>query len=283
VRKETLLFFVVILVSSCAGLGFSGGKPQAAEAPAPVETPALSGHGQAGSVHWMAGPRGGLLTIIGVSNPQSKHENEIENARMDAARKAAMYHGIQGTIETVNTVGAGFLDYYFNSDINLQYDKNYEQYLDHLTFEPENDVFRVEGAVFVRMRYSAPDLGNFSYSSNMGTDGRPAWINSGNLPVIDNYTAAAGFAGRRSWLKDTINASCDDAVAKLISSFSTQVSTDETSLSGYGSSTSVRVLSEGRLKNFQVLEFWIDPETRAVWTLAVAQVFDPVSDQVSED
>jgi len=59
--------------------------------------------------HWIVKPSGGALTVIGVSNPMLKRQDEIAAAKEDAARKAAMYFYIQGRIETVTTRERAFL------------------------------------------------------------------------------------------------------------------------------------------------------------------------------
>jgi hypothetical protein len=81
-----------------------------------------------------------------------------------------------------------------------------------------------------------------------------------------------GFAGKRSRLKDTVNASCDSAVAALIESASSRITAAESSAAGSNSLSAVHIRSEGRLVNFHVLEFWIDPDSGAAWTLAAARI-----------
>jgi hypothetical protein len=57
----------------------------------------------------------------------------------------------------------------------------------------------------------------------------------------------------------------------MIESLSTTVNTKEISVSGKGSSSFTHTVSEGTLYGFQVIEFWIEPETRYVYTLAIAK------------
>jgi len=226
---------------------------------------------------WVSGPVNGQFIIVGVSGRLSGNtglENEINTAKLDAARKASMYHGIQGSVELINTTGSGgFFDYSSDSRLDLQYDTNFELYAERLTFDPEKDVIRGDGATFVRFRYNVSGLDvNHNPVTNKG---RPAWANNRDLPHYEGYTTVVGFAGRRSRLRDTINASLDSAAAKLIESASTQVSTGESSYAGgflTTSQTTMHIRSEGRMTNFIVLEFWIDSETGAVSTLAIARV-----------
>jgi hypothetical protein len=227
---------------------------------------------------WVLGPRDGLLTVIGVSGRLIKADDEIEAAKLDAARKVGMYYGIQGSFEIVNTTTGSFFDYEANSILNLNYDPDFARYGESLSFNPETDVIRIPGAtgvggaVFVRMRYNAPDLVNINNYSSVKKDSRPTWINNRDLPQFLDYTTAVGFAGKRARLQDTINASFYNAAAVLIQSASSQVTTSETDVAGSGSSSSIHIRSEGSLQNFHVLELWIDPVTGGVYTLAFARV-----------
>ena len=255
------------LVFSCASLEAGKGDPLSSESAGN-----LSMKEQYEAGHWVSGSKNGLLTIIGVSNPQLRQETEIQNAREDAARKAAMFHGIQGSVRTVNRTGSGLLDYAFDSSVDLVYDFNYEKYLDKLQYEPDKDIFRFDGAVFIRMQYQVPGLADISYTSAKNTDGRPVWISSADLPRFEGFTTVVGFSGNQRWLKDTITKSGENAIARLIEGSSSRVTTGETAVSGYGASSVIYSQSAGRLLNFRVLEFWIDPASRAVWTLAAAKV-----------
>jgi len=223
---------------------------------------------------WVSGPVNGKFIIIGVSGKYTKPADEIEAAKLDAARKAAMYHGIQGSFELINTTGSrGYFDFSADTKLDLNYDNNYGNYTERLSFNPETDVIRGNGATFVRFRYniSGSDFNHYPVKNS----GRPSWVNNRNLPQFAGYTTAVGYAGKRLKLKDTISASYDSAAARLIETASTQMSTKEASASVNRSTsvyTTTHVRSEGRLMNFQVLEFWIDPETGGVSSLAIARV-----------
>ena len=218
---------------------------------------------------WISGPLDGKFIIIGVSGRLQKPNDEIEAAKLDAARKAAMYYGIQGTIELTNTTGSGgFFDYSVNSKIDLQYDTNYDQYIENLDYNPK-DVFRGDGAVYVRFIYNISTDINYSPEKYSGP---PPWINNRNLPQFEGYETAVGFAGKRSRLRDTIYASCESVIARLIETASFQVSTKDISVTGGSSKTSTEIRSEGRLNDFQVLEIYIEPGNGSVHTLAAARV-----------
>ena len=268
--KGGWLLLVAALALSCAGMDAGRDNPLYADEPVAVQNQPM--REQSENAHWVAGAQSGLLTIFGVSNPQLRRETEIENAMEDAARKAAMFQGIQGSVRTVNRTGSGFLDFTFDSSVDYTYDSNLEKYRDRLKYEPDKDIIRIDGAVFIKMQYEVPGQENISYVAAKITDGRPAWINSVDLPRFEGYTVVVGFARNQRWLKDTITKSSEDAVARLIERSSSQVTTNETSVSGYGSSSVIYTQSAGSLLHFRVLEFWIDPESRAVWTLAVAKI-----------
>ena len=220
---------------------------------------------------WISGPLDNKFIIIGVSGRLQRAEDEIETAKLDAARKAALYHGIQGSIEMANTTGsAGFFDYSADSKIDLDYDTDFEKYKESLVFDAERDVFRGTGATYVRFTYNTSDSGlNYSPASAVGV---PSWVNNRNLPQFEGYETAVGFAGKRSRLRDTVNASCDSVIARLIESVSFQVTTKDSTVAGGSSTVTTSIKSEGRLENFQVLEFYIEPNNGAVHTLAIARV-----------
>jgi hypothetical protein len=71
-------------------------------------------------------------------------------------------------------------------------------------------------------------------------------------------------------VKDTFAKSCDSAAAAIVSQLSTTIVTDST-ITSTGNITTHTQKSAGKLMHFMVLDIWIDPATRAVWTLAIAQ------------
>ena len=272
--KNSWLFLAVVLFASCGSFGIKSGSDKAsaggysAGQPKYVEI-SMQEHHSTGS--WVSGPLNGRMVIIGVSGRLTKPDDEIQTAKEDAARIASMYHGILGSVELVNTTGSGgFFDYSANSILNLRYNLNYEQYIERLTFDPEKDVLRVDGATFVRFLFDVSNL-DVDYSPRAGGN-RPSWVSNRDLPEFAGYTTAVGFAGRRSRLRDTVFASCESAAAILIESASTRVSSSETSVAGSGYTTTLYIKSEGRLTNFQILGFWIDPDNGSVSTLAIARV-----------
>jgi len=225
---------------------------------------------QGASGHWITRPSENTLIIIGVSGPQVKRDSEIAAAKEDAARKAAMYHGIRGNIESYHSSGANYFDFEADSKIELEYDTDYAKYIDRLTFDPEHDVITTDDAVFVRFKY-ATMVTPVNFITSMNDDGRPNWTHSRELPRIDGYITAVGLARNQVRLKDTIRKSSEAAVARMIEDVSTQITSSDKSVTGMGASGQIRTKSEGKLDNFHIVEFWIDPKTKYVYTLAIAR------------
>jgi len=231
----------------------------------------VSAKGTSGTLNsfWITLPRPGSLVIIGVSGRQSKRELEIELAREDAARKAAMYHSVWADVEDIQNIGPHSLNYFINYEINLDYDRDLEKYAEKLTFNSNRDVLNIDGSVFIRFSYPSSFPAGISYGFAREADGSPEWVR--NPPEeIDGFITGVGFSGKRFYLRDTFEKSCDAAVAALVSRVSTVVTVemiseeDRNTLFSYQQST-------GRLDHFFVLEIWVDPKDKSVWTLAIAR------------
>ena len=222
--------------------------------------------------NWIAVSTDNKLTVIGVSNPLLRRQDEITAAKEDAARKIAMYYGIQANMEVTNRTGFDFFDYEHESNIEIKYDTNFEKYIDQLTFDPENDVLRTSEAVFIRFKYNTSVEG-INYSVRIEND-RPSWTRNQNKPDFEGYVTVVGFSRNQRRLKDTILKSIENAVVRMIEETSTTVKTREVSAAGQGSSGFIHAISEGTLSNFMVIEFWVEPQTRFVYTLAIARIVE---------
>ena len=265
VLKYSWLLFIAAGLVSCATLNTNSGN---VNAPVYVES-SMQEYSDAGL--WVSGPLNNQFVVIGVSARLTKPDAEIDAAKEDAARRVSMYHGIQGSVEMANTIGSGgFFDYSADSRLDLQYSKNIEQYLESLTFDPVKDVIRITGATIVRFRYNSVSPG-INYVPEK-ISGRPSWVNGRNLPEFPGYTTVVGYAGKRTQFRDTVFASCESAAAKLIESASSSMGISETTGSNRSSLSSMYISSTGRLSNFQILGFWINPDNYSVTTLAIARV-----------
>ncbi|WP_461256577.1 hypothetical protein [Treponema sp. R80B11-R83G3] len=225
---------------------------------------------QVASGHWITSPSENSIIIIGISGLHTKKDDEITSAKEDAARKVAMYHGVRGNIESTYSNGVNFFDYIADSKIELDYDTDIEKYIDKLTFDSVNDVFRTDNSVFVRFKYAVPSI-SVNFTASLNKDGRPNWTYSRDLPKIDGFLTAVGFARNQVRLKDTVKKSTEAAVARLIEGMSTRVTSTDKTGTGMGASSMIQTKSEGKINNFQIIEFWIDPKTGYVYTLAIAK------------
>jgi hypothetical protein len=261
-----MCLIIAVMLCACASV------PQApSDLPAAEEEPVsgMSLRTQHDSGRWITRPDDSALIIIGISGTRSKPEAEIENALDDAARKAAMFYGIRGSIDSVHAVGPGFLDWYFESEVNLEYDAGYEQYKESLTFDPQSDVLRAGGAVFVRFRHSAGIPQGIQYSSSRNADGSPEWIR--RPPRIEGFLTGVGYAGKHQRLQDAVMRSFETAAAALLVQQSQEVESEAASSSEAGSYNGSLQHSAGGLAQFLVLEWYIDPKTQGVYTLAIAK------------
>jgi hypothetical protein len=267
------IFFVLLFIFSFSNTVFCSGNREDSSPSVNesfTDNPSqLSMKEQYETGHWFAKHSGNILTVIGVSNPMIKRQDEITAAKEDAAKKTAMYFWIQGRIETVNNTGSNFFDYFYDSNIQLLYDTELEKYKDKLTYDPQNDVLITREGIFIRFQYPA-SVTEINYSGGI-VSGQPTWIKNSGKPEFAGFVTAVGFSRNQIRLKDTIYKSAENAVVRMIESLSTTVNTKETSVTGQSSSSFVHTLSEGILREFHVIEFWIEPKTRYVYTLAVAR------------
>jgi len=225
---------------------------------------------QAASGHWITRPSENTIIIIGISSQHVKKDDDISEAKEDAARKVSMYHGIRGYIESFHNSGVNFFDYISDSKIELDYDTDFEKYIDQLSFDPKVDVINIDKSVFVRFKYSTASI-HVDFTASLNENGRPNWTYSRDLPEIDEYMISVGFARNQVRLKDTIKKSTEAAAARLIEDMSAQIMSYDKSATGKGASSMIQTRSQGKLFNFQIIEFWIDPETGYVYTLAIAK------------
>ncbi|MCL2271670.1 MAG: hypothetical protein FWC19_02555 [Treponema sp.] len=217
---------------------------------------------------WFMLPSDNKLIVIGISNPMIKRQDEIISAKEDAARKIAMFFGVHGTVEVTNSIGSNILDYSHESNISLSYDSDYESFIDKLKYDPKDILITAE-AVFIRFWFDA-DIDGINYTADTGVN-RPAWTRNQDLPDIPGYVTSVGFARNQRRLKDTIFKSTEDAITRMIADLHTVINTKEISIAGKNSSSYIHTKSEGNINNFHVIELWIDPDTRFVYTLAVAR------------
>lgn len=215
------------------------------------------------------------LVFTGVAGIRSRIEESVALALEEAAKKLAIFERVEGSMSSYASQGGRLLDYRFETTSSVDYNQNYRDYVEKLEFDPDTDVFQQENAVFVRARYrgSLP----LSYQSRpAGPGGRPSWVD--NPPeTISGYAAGTGYAGRRNAHRDTVIASYENAILTLIQKQNSKTWSTSEGFRGAGfldySAVSQKGMSaDGVLTGFYVLEIWIDPASRAVWTLAIARL-----------
>jgi len=268
------IYFVLLFLFSLTNVSFCSGDKESDSQNTNVIVKEnnlllLSMQEQYEAGYWITKPSANALTVIGVSNPMIKRQDEIAAAKEDAARKAAMYYGINGRIETASGNGSNLLDYLYYSNAELVFDTDYKKYINLLTFDQQKDVLVTREGIFVRFQY-AEAVTEINYSAKI-VNGKPSWLKNSERPEFEGYITAVGFSRNQRRLKDTVIKSAEDAALRMIESLSTSVNTKEVSTSGQGSSSNIHTVSEGSIYGFQVIEFWIEPVTRYVYTLAVAR------------
>jgi len=215
-------------------------------------------------------PEPGNLIILGVAGRQSSREMELDIAKEDAARKASMYHKVSGTFVEWQNLGSGFWDYDVGSASWLEYDEDLELYKNRLSFDPDKDLTRdSDGVTYIRFSYPAIFPGNINYSFEKNQDGSPEWT-SRPPDRINDFISGVGHSGRQGRFADTVRKSYEAAVIAIVSKVSTSMEISDTSFQGQ-IELYTRRQSSGTLSNFLVIEIWIEPETQAVWTLAIAR------------
>ena len=222
---------------------------------------------QAALGNWLTTPSNSsnTLTVIGVASQEIWREDEILAAKVDAARRVAMFHSLYGVI--IHRVGP----YSFERTANFEFGTNYTEFIEQLRFDPEHDVKRYGGAVLVRFSYTTRVTPvNFVFRHD--GRGRPEWLVTHILPDVPGYIAMVGFAGNQMWLRSTIMQSLENAAERMIAAISTRVRLEQIYVSGFGLVPYAYLTSEAALRNFRVLEFWIDPTNGSVHTLAIARL-----------
>jgi hypothetical protein len=285
-RKFVALLPWIFVFSACIS------PPPVVLEPAPK--PALESPALVDRAFWDTAPSPDFLFFIGASAIRRDREESIRLALEDAARKTAMYHSLEGRYESRIDVGTGFLEYYADTASSLDYDEDYLKYTEELSYDPERDIVQWENSLFVRARYplAGSEPGGIAWTAaNMPTgavpDGRPAWVNA-PPPDIPGYVYGVGLAGRRAYNRDTVNASCDAAAFAIIRNLSGRVKggsadVQKSGAFGYSGAASASVSSALILKGFYVLDIWIDPASKAVWTLAIARGYNDGNDLQEED
>jgi hypothetical protein len=261
-QKILIVLFCSFLVFACAsgqaGLSFSSNEGK--------QTSFTS------SKVWNTHPANGQLVLIGAAGRQQRKEDAVTLALKDAAKKAAFFYGIYGRTETFVQTGVSYYDFDLGKSIEFVYDENYVKYIDQFEFDAVKDVFEEEDSVFVRVRFKGGSVPPVNFKPTAaGTI--PEWI---KRPPRDfnGYSVGVGFAPRHSYYKDAIIASYEAAAASILNKVHGKAgsSYESQETEGYVDLRTMDTqFAEGFLTDFYVLETWLDPNDKSVWTLAIAR------------
>ncbi|MDR0710547.1 MAG: hypothetical protein LBF77_10840 [Spirochaetaceae bacterium] len=223
------------------------------------------------SGYWVTRPRGGAMTILGIAGRRGTREEAVREALSDAARKAALYHGVYGESAAVLNQGSGNLDYFSDFDYRLDLLTDSEGYIGELIFDKDKDILEKEGSVMVRVQYS----GIFdipAYETGL-EDGIPGWVNNYTASV-PGFLAAVGYSKNRGSLQKTCQASYENAIVSLLPRLSSKVANEVLDAAG-GKITRNVAANSGVLENVMILETWFDRKANALWTLVAAREKTP--------
>jgi hypothetical protein len=251
-----------LLFVSCAG---AASRNRIETPPTEVSAPSLEEIYDSG--YWVTRPAASGLTVIGIAGRRMNRDDAIQEALADAARKAALYHGIRGESASVLSQGSGTLDYFSARDYQLDLLNNAEQYINSLVFDKDRDVLEKNGAVFVRLHY--PGVFDIpTYEMTMEED-MPAWVKQCNAD-IPGFLTGIGQARNKGTYQKTYLASYEDAIVSLLPHLSSKVISTVIDVEGNKRNQNI-MTSSGVLEKVMILETWLDKRTNAVWTLLAAK------------
>jgi len=225
-------------------------------------------------------PAGNGLVFIGVAGKRSNPKETLQFALEDAARRVALFHEVAGEYAVQNNIGSGAFDYTHNTYTSLYYNKEEaKRYIDTLQFNVDTDTIEIENTFFVRTVYPSALPVPVKYRPvYRGPDKKPDWVD--NPPAeIEGYEVGIGYSGRHSSLADACVNSGNNAIFAIIRNVNTVFRSSNMlyntgGLFGYKTASDNITYSYGILTGFYVLDTWIDPHAKTVWTLAIAKKFN---------
>jgi hypothetical protein len=247
--------------------GFCAGEQDDVSSAPPVLPEEASLEAVFDSGYWVTRPSGSVITVFGVAGRRGNREEGVRLALLDAARKAALSHGLHAESASILNQGAGTLDYFSDFDYRLELRRNPEEFLDALIFDRDRDALEKNGVVFVRARYAGVSAVP-PYASAL-EDGTPDWTKK-YVVTIPGFLAGIGHSKNRGSLQKTYEASYENALVSLLSQLSTRVDSDIAD-AGSGRVSRNVTRSAGNLAEVMILETWFDRKTNAVWTLVAAR------------
>jgi hypothetical protein len=219
------------------------------------------------SGYWVSAQSDAGIMVIGIAGRRANRKEAISEALADAARRVALYHGVQGESAVVLNQGSGNLDYFSDFDYKLVLLSKVENYINDLIFDQEKDVLEKNGAVIVRTQYTGVSTVP-PYNSAL-EDGTPNWVKNYGAD-IPGFLTAVSYSKNKGSPQKTYQASYENAIVSLLPRLSTRMANEVVDVVG-GRMTQNYSVSSGTLENVMILETWIDKKTGAVWTLLVAK------------
>lgn len=222
-------------------------------------------------------PTGEGIVFIGVAEKRSNPKETVKFALESAAQRVAVFYRISGEFVVEHNIGSGAFDYLAKTHTRLYADKEQsKQYVEALQYDADTDSLELENSFLIRTVYKSTLPYPVNYRPKYaGVDRKPDWVD--NPPdKIEGYEMGIGFSGRYSSFSDTITNSWYNAVFAIIRNINTSSQSNDllyqntNSLFGYKTSNDNKLYSFGALCYFYVLDTWIDPKTKSVWTLAIA-------------
>ena len=226
-------------------------------------------------------PREGELVFLGVAGKRSSRKETMKYALEDAARRVVLFNQVSGEYAVESSIGSGVFDYSNKTKTAMFYNEgDIVKYVDSLKYDEveKSDTIEIDKTIFIRTTYPATLPFPVSYRPTYSVkDKKPSWVDNPNV-VIPGYEVGIGYSWRySSQFKTWIN-SYNNAVFSIIRNINSssrgevELRQNTGGLFGYKKSTNESTTySYGTLYGFYVLDAWMDPETRAVWTLAIAR------------
>jgi hypothetical protein len=270
----------IVLMSSCVTAESFSPDLQTMEVPQTTESPVeifpevrdifnRSFDEQYTSGYWITRPLDGTIPVVGIAGRRGNRDEAVQAALSDAARKAALYHGVYAESAAVLNQGSGYLDYFADFDYRLTIQSDPSVYTDSLIFDKDDDVYEKNGSIYVRVKYSGvADIP--AYNSGM-ENGVPDWVKNYRADV-PGFLTAVGASRNKGSPQATCRASYENAIVSLLPELTAKIAGSVTDAPG-GKLQQNITISQGNLTNVMILETWFDSKTGSVWTLLVAKEY----------
>jgi hypothetical protein len=265
-----LLMAAVIVMASCAATESSRMVPQTKEEASREISEDLFSRSfdeLYTSGHWVTRPSGGAIPVIGIAGRRSNRNEAIQIALADAARRVALYHGVDAESASVLSQGSGYLDYFADFDYRVTLHTDPGGYVGSLVFDKDHDVYEKNGSVYVRAKYSG--VADIPAYVSVLEDHIPKWVKDYHAD-IPGFLTGIGLAGNKGSPHATYLASYENAIVSLLPRLMTKIADDMIDTPN-GKLQQNITTSQGTLTGVMILETWVDSKTSSVWTLLVAK------------